>query len=142
MKPFLSILCLLIASSAIAQELQEPAAGTPARKAILDGLREADVLHGLASDWKAKIVFSHVVIRKVNDWAWVVASPQTEDGKQMVEPVTCVMHTKSSHWRVVEFIPDDVAPADYPEVAYQKWRAGFLSRHRDCPPKIFPATFD
>ena len=142
MKPFHAILCLLIASSAIAQEVQEPGAGTPARKAILDGLREDAVLHRLGSEWKAKIVFSHVAIRKVNDWAWVVASPQTGDGKQMIEPLTCVMNSKSSHWRVVEFISDEVAPADHPEEAYQKWCAGFLGRHRDCPPKIFPATFD
>jgi hypothetical protein len=132
----------LCASAAFAQEVQQPAAGSPARTAILDGLRENEVIRRLGSEWKAKVVFSHVVIRKVNDWAWVVASPQTENGKQIIEPLTSVMHEKGGRWQVVEFISDEVAPADQPEVAYRAWRAQFMSRHPDCPAKIFPATFD
>jgi len=129
-------------SAAFAQEVQQPAAGSPARTAILDGLRGDEVVRRLGSEWKAKVVFSHVAIRKVNDWAWVVASPQTENGKQIIEPLTSVMHEKGGRWQVVEFISDEVASADKPEAAYRAWRSQFMSRHSDCPSKIFPATFD
>jgi hypothetical protein len=132
----------LLATTAIAQEVQQPAAGSPARKAILDGLRENEVVRRLGSEWKAKIVFIHVAIRKSNDWAWVVASPQSEDGKQIIEPLTSVMREKGGHWQVVEFISDEVASADQPEAAYRAWRSQFMGRHSDCPAKIFPATFD
>ena len=131
-----------MASAAFAQEVQQPAAGSPARTAILDGLRENEVVRRLASEWKAKVVFSHVAIRKVNDWAWVVASPQTENGKHIIEPLTSVMHEKGGRWQVVEFISDEVASADQPEAAYRAWRSQFMSRHSDCPAKIFPLTFD
>jgi hypothetical protein len=142
MKRFCVLFCLVAGSVAIAQDVQQPTAGTPARKAILDGLRENDVVRRLGAEWKGKVIFTHVAIRQLNDWAWVVASPQTEDAKHIVEPLTSVMHSKGGHWRVVEYISDEVAPADHPEEAYQKWRAGFLSRHRECPSRIFPATFD
>jgi len=132
----------ILASVAFAQEVQQPAAGSPARKAILDGLRENEVVRRLGSEWKAKVIFSHVAIRNVNGWAWVVASPQTEDGKHIIEPLTGVMHEKGGRWQVVEFISDEVAPADNPEVAYRAWRSQFMSRHPDCPAKIFPAKFD
>ena len=83
---------MAIVSAAIAQDVQQPAAGSPTRKAILDGLREDQVVRKLGAEWKAKIVFSHVAIRQAKDWAWVVASPQTENGKQIIEPLTSVMH--------------------------------------------------
>jgi hypothetical protein len=140
----ISVLLLfnLLARAAIAQEVQQPAVGSPARKAILDGLRENEVVRRLSSEWKAKVVFSHIAIRKLSDWAWVVASPQSEDGKQIVEPLTSVMREKGGHWQVVEFISDEVAPADNPEAAYRAWRSQFMSRHTDCPAKIFPEKFD
>jgi hypothetical protein len=138
----LLFLSLVAGNAVIAQEVQQPAAGSPARKAVLDGLRENEVVRRLSSEWKAKVVFTHVAIRKLNDWAWVVASPQTEDGKQIVEPLTSVMREKGGHWQVVEFISDEVAPADNPEAAYRAWRSQFMSGHSDCPAKIFPEKFD
>lgn len=135
-------LCSALTSAAYAQNLHKPAAGSPARKAILDGLRQDQVVRKLSAEWKAKIVFTHVAIRQLKDWAWVGASPQSEDGKQIIEPLTSVMRARGGRWQVVEFISDEVAPADQPEVVYQKWRSQFMGRHPDCPAKIFPPTFD
>lgn len=132
----------MIAAAAIGQEVQQPAAGSPARKAILDGLRENEVVRKLSAEWKARIVFSHVAVRQAKDWAWVVASPQSEDEKHIIEPLTSVMREKVGHWQVVEFISDEVAPADNPEVAYRSWRSQFIGRHPDCPARIFPEKFD
>ena len=132
----------LASAAVVAQDVQQPGAGSPARKAILDGLREDQVVRRLGAEWKAKVVFSHVVIRQANSWAWVVASPQTENGKQIIEPLTSVMHETKGRWQVVEYISDEVASADQPEAAYRAWRSQFLNRHPDCPPKIFPLTFD
>ncbi len=136
------LLSLALASVAVGQQVQQPTAGSSARKAILDGLRGNEVVHRLEAEWKGKVVFTHVAIRQLQDWAWVVASPQTEDEKHIIEPLTSVMHAKGGQWRVVEFISDEVAPSDRPEEAYQKWRSGFLIRHPECLAKIFPATFD
>lgn len=132
----------LLARAAIAQEVQQPAAGSPARKAIMDGLRENEVVRRLSAEWNGKVIFTHVAVRKVNDWAWVVASPQTEDGRHIIEPLTSVMHVKNGHWQVVEYISDEVASAENPEVAYRAWRAQFMGRHPDCPAGIFPEKFD
>ncbi len=133
---------LTFAGTLLAEEAQQPAAGSLARKAILDGLRQDEVVRQLAAEWKAKVIFTHVAIRQVGEWAWLVASPQTEDEKHIIEPLTSVMHGPGGRWKVVEYISDEVAPADDPEQAYQKWRAEFMKRHRECPFQIFPAKFD
>lgn len=132
----------LFGGVALAQEMQQPAAGSPLRKAILDGLRADEPVARLQKEWQGKVVFTHVVIRSANDWAWVVASPQTADAQHIIEPLTSVMHTQSGHWQVVEYISDEVAPADRPEQAYRNWREQFLRRHRECPRSIFPEKFD
>ncbi|MEP6811061.1 MAG: hypothetical protein ABI992_12525 [Chthoniobacterales bacterium] len=140
--PAALIFGIMVAGAAIGHEVQQPAAGSPDRKAILDGLRENEVMRRLSAEWKAKIVFSHVTIRQAKDWAWVVASAQTEDEKHIIEPLSSVMREKGGRWQVVEFISDEVAPADNPEAAYRAWRAQFMGRHPDCPARIFPEKFD
>lgn len=131
-----------MAGVALAQDVQQPGPGSAARKAILDGLRENPTVRKLGAEWKAKITFSHVTIRLIKDWAWVGATPSTEDGKQNFESLTVVMHEKSGRWQVGEFTTDEIASADDPAAEYRKWRSEFLRRHPDCPERILPAKLD
>ena len=134
------MLCTMSAASA--GPVETPGKGSPLRAAILDGLRKTEPLHKLSQEWHAKIVFTDVTIRRIGDWAWVVASPMSEDNKNHFESVSGIMHqSKKGEWQMVEFVSDEIASADDPQQEFRKWQMQFAKRHGECPAAIFPVNY-
>jgi hypothetical protein len=133
---------LCTVSAASAGPVETPGKGSPLRAAILDGLRKTEPLHKLSQEWHAKIVFTDVTIRRVGDWAWVAASPMSEDNKNHFESVSGIMHqSKKGEWQMVEFVSDEIASADDPQQEFRKWQMQFAKRHGECPAAIFPVNY-
>ena len=44
-------------------------------------------------------------------------------------------------WSFVDFVSDEIAPAEDPDAALRKWQKEFLREHLKCPTEIFPAKF-
>jgi hypothetical protein len=73
----ISVFLLSLSSTVMAeQKITNPAAGTPERKAILDGMRSA-----VESQLQSELVFVVNDIRATSLWAFVNAKPQRKDGK-------------------------------------------------------------
>ena len=133
---------LCTVSAASAGPVETPGKGSPLRAAILDGLRKTEPLHKLSQEWHAKIVFTDVTIRRVGDWAWVAASPMSEDNKNHFESVSGIMHqSKKGEWQMVEFVSDEIASADDPQQEFRKWQMQFAKKHGECPAAIFPVNY-
>ena len=134
------MLCTISAASA--GPVETPGKGSPLRAAILDGLRKTEPLHKLSQEWHAKIVFTDVTIRRIGDWAWVAASPMSEDNKNHFESVSGIMHqSRKGEWQMVEFVSDEIASADDPQQEFRKWQMQFAKRHGECPAAIFPVNY-
>lgn len=132
----------LSSSAALADSLQVPKLGSPERKALLDTIRETDVMKGYAKEWKIKqVTFFDVRNFVKDDWAYVQAGPGTADHKQGREPSNYVLHRVGGKWTIVDMVPDDVAVADPPDAAFKTWHEDFCKKHKGCPPEIFPKTY-
>jgi hypothetical protein len=134
-------IALVVASMACADPVETPEQGTPLRRAILDGLRATKPIQELSQAWHAKVVFTDVRIRRSGDWAWVSASPMSEDGKNRTEPNSGVMQSSQGQWVLVEFVSDSIASADDPDKEFRSWRTEFIRKHPQCPEAIFPPKF-
>jgi len=131
-------IALIAVLMADASPVETPGQGTPLRRAILDGLRATKPMQELSQAWHAKVVFTDVGIRRSGDWAWVSASPMSEDGRNRTEPNSGVMRISQGQWVLVEFVPDSVASADDPEKEFRSWRTEFIKKYPQCPVAIFP----
>jgi hypothetical protein len=139
--PLTGGVALILAMMADASPVETPGQGTPLRRAILDGLRATKPMQELSQTWHAKVVFTDVHIRRSGDWAWVSASPMSEDGRNRAEPNSGVMRSSQGQWAIVEFVSDSIAAADDPEKEFRSWRAEFMRKNPECPPAIFPPKF-
>ncbi|MDR3406826.1 MAG: hypothetical protein P4L99_30355 [Chthoniobacter sp.] len=138
-RPILALLVFSLGlSMARGADILAPQAGTPLRQTILDDLRAAEPTASTVKEKKQKIIFDKVVLRVVGDWAWFSVSPRTQDGKWQSEPLTGLAHHSGGHWKVVEYVGDEVASSDQPQAAFLKWRTELLKKHTDCPPKLVP----
>jgi len=138
-RPLLALLVFSLGiSAAWGAEILAPQPGTPLRQTILDDLRAAEPTASTVKEKKQKIVFEKVVLRVSGDWAWFSVAPRTQDGKWQSEPLTGLAHHSGGHWKVVEYVGDDVASADNPEAAFLKWRTELLKKNADCPQKLVP----
>ena len=136
------IALFIMMAAASAGPVETPGKGSPLRAAILDGLRKTEPLHKLSQEWHAKIVFTDVTIRRIGDWAWVAASPMSEDNKNHFESVSGVMcRSKKGEWQMVDFVSDEIAAADDPPQEFRKWQMQFVKKHSQCPAAIFPVNF-
>jgi SnoaL-like protein len=133
-------IALFMMATAGAGPVETPGKGSPLRTAILDGLRKTEPLRKLSQEWHAKIVFTDVTIRRIGDWAWVSASPISEDNKNHFESVSGVMRQSKGEWQMVEFVSDEIAAADDPQQEFRKWQMQFAKKHQ-CPDAIFPVNF-
>jgi hypothetical protein len=131
-------IALVVATTVTATEVEMPDKGSPLRRAILDGLRATKPMQELSQAWHAKVVFTDVRIRRSGDWAWVSASPISEEGRNRTEPNSGVMHSSQGRWVLVEFVPDSIASADDPEKEFRSWRTEFIRKNPQCPAAIFP----
>src|ERR1700733_6293852 len=116
-------------------EVLAPQPGTPLRQTILDDLRAAEPTATTMKEKKQKVVFEKVVVRVVGEWAWVSAEPLTADNKWHSEPLTGLLHHLRGHWRVGQYVGDEVSSSDHPQTAYQAWRADLLKKNPECPPE-------
>ncbi|MEP6667728.1 MAG: hypothetical protein ABJF10_01160 [Chthoniobacter sp.] len=119
-------------------EILAPQPGTPLRQTILDDLRAAEPTVSTQKEKKQKIIFDKVVLRVSGEWAWFSVSPRTPDGKWQSEPMTGLAHHRGGHWKVMEYVGDEVASADEPQKAYQAWRVELLKKNPQCPPELVP----
>jgi hypothetical protein len=143
MKKLCLILPFIMAASAFCEDLIEtPPAGSPLRRAILDGFRASKPMQELSQGWHAKVVFTEVKIRRSGDWAWVSAVPSSEkDSTNKVEPNSAVMHKSQGQWAMVELVSDSIAAAEDPHKEFLSWRSEFMKKHPQCPPAIFPPNW-
>jgi len=122
--------------------LQIPTLGSAERTALLDCLRADKSTQGLNTLWKVKkVVFFDVTNRVKGGWAYVSAKPGTLDGKHKQDPVNVVLQQTGGKWKIIEFVSDQVGPAENPDAAFKEWHAHFISSHKSCPAEIFPAHF-
>ena len=108
------------------------------RKEVLDGLRATQMFTNLSKEFHSPIVFENVTLRVSGTWAWVVASPTWTEGKNKGEPVSCLMRNAGDKWVLVDQTGEEVALADNPEAAFNKWRLKILKTHGDVPPSLIP----
>jgi hypothetical protein len=134
-------IALGVALIADASPVETPGQGTPLRRAILDGLRATKQMQELSQAWHGKVVFIDVRIRRSGDWAWVSASPMSEDGRNRTEANSGVMRSSQGQWVLVEFVSDSIASADNPDKEFRSWRTEFIRKHPQCPVAIFPPKF-
>lgn len=117
------------------QGARHPPPGSPQRKAILDALRELVP----EKDGK-KAIFKVRHLRVSGPWAWVETYPQSADGKNLYEPVDCLLrYTEKGSWAVETCRPccgecEDDPDCRDPNRYYQSLR----SRFPDAPREIFP----
>lgn len=119
------------AGSAAQRRVYTPAAGSPERKAILDALREETrQLH------QAEVVFVVNHLKVQNNWAWVQAAPQSEDGSNRYENVSALLRKRRGVWAVVE-VPcaEEGNPDCIGESGYFK---RLMTRFPLAPRGIFP----
>ena len=143
MKKLCLILPFIMTANAFGEDpIETPAAGSPLRRAILDGFRASKPMQELSQGWHAKVIFTEVNIRRSGDWAWVSAVPTSEkDSSNKVEPNSAVMRKSQGQWAMVELVPDSIAAADDIQKDYRSWRSEFMKKHPQCPPSIFPPKF-
>jgi hypothetical protein len=143
MKKLCLILTFIMAANAFGEDpVETPPAGSPLRRAILDGFRASKPMQELSQGWHAKVVFTEVTIRRSGDWAWVSAVPTSEkDSSNKVEPNSAVMRKSQGEWAMVELVPDSIAAADDIQKDYRSWRSEFMNKHPQCPAAIFPPKF-
>jgi len=134
-------IALVVAMMANASPVETPGKGSPLRRAILDGLRASKPMQELSQTWHARVVFTDVVIRRIDDWAWVSVTPMSEkDSTNKTELNSGVMRNSQGQWAIVEFVPDSISGADDPEKEFRSWRTEFLTKHPQCAAAIFPPT--
>jgi hypothetical protein len=139
--PLIAGIASVVAMMADASPVETPDKGSPLRHAILDGLRASKSMQELSQAWHAKVVFTDVLIQRSGDWAWVSASPTSEDGRNRTEPNSGVMRNSHGQWAIVEFVSDSIAAADDIQKEYRSWRTEFMKKHPQCPVAIFPPKF-
>ena len=129
-------------NGAQASELLSPKINSPERTALLDALRVTDPMKESAKEWKVpKVTFFDVSNWEKDDWAYVRARPGTLDQKHTTEPVQGVEHKVGGKWKWIDWVSDEIAPAEDPDGAFKKWHEEFCKTHKGCPSEIFPKKF-
>jgi len=143
MKKLCLILPFIVAANAFGEHpIETPSAGSPLRRAILDGFRASKPMQELSQEWHAKVVFTEVNIRRSGDWAWVSAVPASEkDSTNKVEPNSAVMRKSQGQWAMVELVSDSIAAAEDRHKEFLSWRSEFMKKHPQCPAAIFPPNW-
>jgi hypothetical protein len=101
-----------------------PPAGSAERKAIFDAMRT------LGDNHDRIFVVRHLKV--ADGWAWVIADPQSPDGKQRYETESALLHATGAGWRVVDQPCSEDGCDDKKELA--RIRAKFPA----APAAIFP----
>src|ERR1700680_4887824 len=101
-----------------------PPAGSVERTAIFDAMRALGDNHDR--------IFVVRYLKVADGWAWVIADPQSPDGKQKYETESALLHATGAGWRVVDQPCSEDGCDDKQELA--RIRAKFPA----APAAIFP----
>ena len=101
-----------------------PAAGSAERKAIFDAMRT------LGDNHDRIFVVRHLKV--ADGWAWVVADPQSPDGKQRYEAESALLHATGAGWSVVD------QPCSEDGCDAKKELARIRAKFPAAPAAIFP----
>lgn len=108
-----------------------PAAGSPERKAIMDGLR-----------LDQKVVFKVHYLKVHGDWAWIDVTPLDGKGKPVAEGGASLMHKENGAWKVIDLsvIPEDPDNPQGPDDPDPKFVKAVQKVFPGVPADIFPKT--
>lgn len=108
-----------------------PPAGSPERKAIMDGLR-----------LDQKVVFKVHYLKVHGDWAWIDVTPLDDKGKPVAEGGASLMHKENGAWKVIDLsvIPEDPDNPQGPDDPDPKFVKAVQKVFPGVPADIFPKT--
>jgi len=106
-----------------------PAAGSPERKEIMDGLRGDQ-----------KVVFKVHYLKVHGDWAFVDVTPLDDKGKPVAEGGASLMHRESGAWKVMDLsiLPEDPDNPMGPDDPTPKFVKAVQKAFPGTPSDIFP----
>ena len=107
-----------------------PAAKSPERQAILDGLRGSE-----------NVIYQVNFIKVHNGWAWVDTTPLDPKTKQATaEGGPNLLHLESGKWKVMDLskVPEDKNDPMGAEDASPTYVRNVRKTFKGCPPDIFP----
>ena len=114
-----------------ASKAYTPPAGSPERKAIMDGLRRDQ-----------KVVFKVHYLKVHGDWAWIDVTPLDDKGKAVAEGGASLMHKENGAWKVIDLsvIPEDPDNPMGPDDPDPKFVKAVQNVFPGVPADIFPKT--
>jgi hypothetical protein len=114
-----------------ASKAYTPPAGSPERKAIMDGLRHDQ-----------KVVFKVHYLKVHGDWAWIDVTPLDDKGKPVAEGGASLMHKENGAWKVIDLsvIPEDPDNPMGPDDPDPKFVKAVQKVFPGVPADIFPKT--
>ena len=106
-------------------------AGSPERKAIMDGLRRDQ-----------KVVFKVHYLKVQGDWAWIDGTPLDDKGRAVAEGGASLMHKEKAAWKVIDLsvIPKDPDNPMGPDDPDPKFVKAVQKVFPGVPADIFPKT--
>ena len=106
-----------------------PAAGSPERKDIMDGLRGDQ-----------KVVFKVHYLKVHGDWAFVDVTPLDDKGKPVAEGGASLMHKENGAWKVMDLsvLPEDPDNPMGPDDSTPKFVKAVQKAFPGVPSDIFP----
>jgi hypothetical protein len=106
-----------------------PAAGSPERKDILDGLRGDQ-----------KVVFKVHYLRVHGDWAFIDVTPLDDKAKPVAEGGASLMHKENGAWKVMDLsiLPEDPDNPMGPDDPTPKFEKAVQNAFPGTPSDIFP----
>lgn len=119
-----------IAGFAQADTVHTPAAKSPERRAILDGLRGTE-----------NVIYQVNFIKVHNGWAWVDTTPLDPKTKQATaEGGPNLLHMVGGKWTVMDLskVPEDKNDPMGPEDASPTYIKNLRKTFKGCPADIFP----
>lgn len=79
-----------------AEEVHTPPAGSPERKAIMDGMRD-----WVMQQHQIEAIFVINALLVKDGYAWVNVNPQSPDGTAQYEPLSGVLKLEGGSWKMV-----------------------------------------
>ncbi|MFA5243312.1 MAG: hypothetical protein WC029_04870 [Sulfuricella sp.] len=122
----------LSSANIAADNATTPAVATHSeRKAILDAVRnEIKQLHGL------RVVFVVRQLKIANNWAWLHAQPQSQDGKSRHEDVVVLLQKRAGRWEIMDM---PCSEEDNPDcLGAPDFLNRLQLRIKGIPPEILP----
>lgn len=139
MKSRFFLLLSLVATLAFpvsAEDVHTPSAGSPERKAIMDGMRD-----WVMQQHQIEAIFVINALLVKDGYAWVNVNPQSPDGSAQYEPLSGVLKLEGGSWKMV--FPDPAVELSISEnlsesAAREKANALLLQQVPGIPRELVP----